>query len=222
MGGNITITADGDGIDSNGFLNVSGGTIYINGPTSNGDGALDYESTATITGGTVVAAGSSGMAENFGESSTQGTILYNFSSQVSGEVTLTDSDGNVIASFTPSKTYQSVVISSPEITNSGTYTISSGGESEEITMTSYVYSNGGGQMGFGGGRMGGNKMGSQGDGMGGNEMDSQGDGMGSDQTNGRQMNGNKMPPQGGQMGGGMNDSKNQDNSTNDTSSSDDN
>lgn len=154
-GGTLNITADGDGIDSNGFLNVYGGTIYINGPTSGGDGALDYQTSATITGGTVIAAGSSGMAENFGSNSTQGTILYNFSSSVSGEVTLKDSDGNVIASYTPTKEYQSVVISSPEITNSGTYTISAGNESEEITMSGYVYGSG---NGMGGGRMGGGPM----------------------------------------------------------------
>lgn len=153
-GDTLNITADGDGIDSNGFLNVYGGTIYINGPTSGGDGALDYQTSATITGGTVVAAGSSGMAENFGSDSTQGTILYNFGGSVSGEVTLKDSDGNVIASYTPTKEYQSVVISSPEISNDGTYTISAGSESDEITMSGYVYGSG---NGMGGGRMGGTR-----------------------------------------------------------------
>lgn len=150
-GGMLNITADGDGIDSNGFLNVYGGTIYVNGPTSNGDGALDYQTSATITGGTVIAAGSSGMAVNFGSDSTQGTILCNFSSTVSGEVTLKDSDGNVIASYTPTKEYQSVVISSPEITNSGTYTLTAGSETAEITMTSYVYGSG---NSMGGGKFG--------------------------------------------------------------------
>lgn len=149
---NIEVAKKGlQGIDSNGFLNVYGGTIYVNGPTSNGDGALDYQTSATITGGTVIAAGSCGMAVNFGSDSTQGTILYNFSSTVSGEVTLKDSDGNVIASYTPTKEYQSVVISSPEITNSGTYTLTAGSETAEITMTSYVYGSG---NSMGGGKFG--------------------------------------------------------------------
>ena len=49
--------AGGDGIDSNGDLNVSGGEIYVSGPTSDGDSTLDYDGAATVTGGTIVAAG---------------------------------------------------------------------------------------------------------------------------------------------------------------------
>ena len=67
----IRIDASGDGIDSNGDLNVSGGEIYVSGPMSDGDSALDYDGAATITGGTVVAAEYSGMAQNFGADSTQ-------------------------------------------------------------------------------------------------------------------------------------------------------
>ena len=65
--------AGGVGIDSNGDLNVSGGEIYVSGPTSDGDSALDYDGAATVTGGTIVAAGYSGMAQNFGSDSTQGS-----------------------------------------------------------------------------------------------------------------------------------------------------
>jgi hypothetical protein len=112
-GGSLTIDASGDGIDSNGDLTVSGGTIYVSGPTNSGNGALDYAGTGTITGGVLIAAGSTGMAQNFGSDSTQGSILYNFSSEQSGgtSVTLTDGDGNVLASFTPEKQFQSVVVS---------------------------------------------------------------------------------------------------------------
>lgn len=70
-GGTIRIDAGGDGIDSNGDLNVSGGETYVSGPTSDGDSALDYDGAATVTGGTIVAAGYSGMAQNFGSDSTR-------------------------------------------------------------------------------------------------------------------------------------------------------
>ena len=70
-GGVIYIDASGDGIDSNGDLTVTGGEIYIDGPTSDGDGALDYDGTGTITGGTLVAVGSNGMVMNFGSNSTR-------------------------------------------------------------------------------------------------------------------------------------------------------
>ena len=51
-GGEIHVNASGDGLDSNGDIEISGGTVYVYGPTSNGNGSLDYENNAVITGGT--------------------------------------------------------------------------------------------------------------------------------------------------------------------------
>lgn len=148
-GGTIRIDASGDGIDSNGDLNVSGGTIYVSGPTNDGDSALDYDGAAAITGGTIVAAGYSGMAQNFGSSSTQGSILLTASSVTGGIITLTDADGNVLVEYTPEKNYNCVVVSCPELTEGNTYTLSLGGETQTVTLTSLIY----GSSGFGGGRM---------------------------------------------------------------------
>lgn len=154
-GGTIRIDASGDGIDSNGDLNVSGGTIYVSGPTNGGDSALDYDGAAAITGGTIVAAGYSGMAQNFGSSSTQGSILLTASSVTGGIITLTDADGNVLVEYTPEKNYNCVVVSCPELTEGGTYTLSLGGETQTVTLTSLIYGSSGfgGMGGFGGGRM---------------------------------------------------------------------
>lgn len=154
-GGTIRIDASGDGIDSNGDLNVSGGTIYVSGPTNDGDSALDYDGAAAITGGTIVAAGYSGMAQNFGSSSTQGSILLTASSVTGGIITLTDADGNVLVEYTPEKNYNCVVVSCPELTEGGAYTLSLGGETQTVTLTSLIY----GSSGFGGmGGFGGNRM----------------------------------------------------------------
>lgn len=152
-GGKITINAEGDGIDSNGSIDISGGSIYVSGPTSNGDGALDYNGTATITGGTVVFAGSVGMAQGFSDTSTQYSILYNFSSGITAgtEVSIKDTKGNVIISYTPAKQYQSVVISSPELQKDATYTITSGDQTADITLSSVVTSAGETSTGFPGG-----------------------------------------------------------------------
>ena len=154
-GGTIRIDASGDGIDSNGDLNVSGGTIYVSGPTNDGDSALDYDGAAAITGGTIVAAGYSGMARNFGSSSTQGSILLTASSVTDGIITLTDADGNVLVEYTPEKNYNCVVVSCPELTEGGAYTLSLGGETQTVTLTSLIYGSSGfgGMGGFGGGRM---------------------------------------------------------------------
>lgn len=156
-GGEITIDASGDGIESNGDLNVSGGTIYVTGPTNDGDSALDYDGTATITGGTVVAAGMSGMAQNFGEDSSQGSMLINLDDTQSGEITLTDADGNELISFTPSREYNSVVISCADLEEGATYTLNTGETATEVTLSSLVYSNGQSQGGQPGGMQNGQK-----------------------------------------------------------------
>lgn len=153
-GGNITIDASGDGIDSNGSLYILGGTVTVIGPTSGGDGGLDYDGTAEISGGTVMIAGSSGMAQGFSDTSTQYSLLYNLTtaSEVGSKVELTDSKGNVVVSFIPSKQYQSVVISTPELTKDATYTLTCGEQTAEITLSDIVTSNG--VQGMGGQGMG--------------------------------------------------------------------
>ena len=75
-GGTLTVSADGDGLDSNGGLLVTGGTTIVYGPTSDGDSALDYDGSAIVTGGTLAAIGSAGMTESFDEASTQPVITY--------------------------------------------------------------------------------------------------------------------------------------------------
>jgi len=127
--GYLYIDASGDGLDSNGSLYIDGGTILVNGPTSGGDGALDYNGTAKITGGTIIAAGSLGMAQGFSEESTQNSMLIYYSEVQSANtlLNLSDADGNSIVSFAPSKDYQTVVISTPDIKANAAYTLSSGG-----------------------------------------------------------------------------------------------
>ena len=169
-GGSMIINASGDGVDSNGSLTVTGGLLYISGPTNSGNGALDYGTEGVISGGIVVACGASGMAVNFGSNSTQGSILYNFDTSLNGgdTVTLTNAAGEILASFTPEKAYNSVVISAPGIEAGSTYTLTAGSQSVSIEMTSLIYGSGGmgGHGGMGGG-MGGH--GGMNGGMGGHE-----------------------------------------------------
>lgn len=150
-GGTVNVVARGDGVDSNGNIYITGGALYVTGPESNGDSALDYEKEAVITGGTVVAAGYSGMAVNFSSSSTQGSMLVNITNTVSGEVTLKDESGETLVSYTPQKSYNSVVISTPKIEISKTYTVSMAGTETSVTMDSLIYGEG---MSMGGGGMG--------------------------------------------------------------------
>lgn len=157
-GGVLRIFADGDGIDSNGSLYVSGGETYVEGPENSGNGALDYDKSAQITGGTFIALGASGMAQGFGDSSTQGAILINLSSQMqSDEISLSDADGNIILSYTPSKSYNSAVISCKEICKGNTYIINAGENTQTVEMTETVYGQSGSGFHGGGKTHGGGK-----------------------------------------------------------------
>lgn len=142
-GGTLIIDASGDGIDSNGSITVSGGEVYVSGPVDGANGALDFASEASISGGVFIAAGSSQMAENFGASSTQASMLLTLSSQSAGTtITLTDGSGQTLVSFTAEKAFNSVVISCPELTVGETYTLSAGSYETDITLSSLIYGSG--------------------------------------------------------------------------------
>ena len=139
-GGTLTVSADGDGLDSNGSLLVTGGTTIVYGPTSDGDSALDYDGSAIVTGGTLAAIGSAGMTESFDEASTQPVITYYSTETQSADttITLTDSDGSALFTVTPEKAYASIVLTCPEMKLDATYTLTAGTDNEEITLTDII------------------------------------------------------------------------------------
>ena len=155
-GGNLTVDASGDGLDSNANLYIDGGSVYISGPTNDGNSALDYDGEAQITGGLVVATGMSGMAQGFSENSGQCSVLHSFSANLAAgdTVTLTDAQGEVLATYTPPKAYQCVIVSCPEMTQGETYTLTAGEQSASLTLSAVVTSNGGLGGGMGGDRGG--------------------------------------------------------------------
>ena len=135
-GGYIHILAGGDGMDSNGDLTINGGEIYIDGPSDNGNSAIDYgdRSSAYVNGGTLVAIGSSGMAEGMSDSSKQKVLMVKLGEQMeAGDVVLTDSEGNVIVSYTALKSYDCVIISTAEVESGATYTLTTSGTTTEVT-----------------------------------------------------------------------------------------
>ncbi|MBR6338464.1 MAG: carbohydrate-binding domain-containing protein [Ruminococcus sp.] len=162
--GKIYVNANGDGLDSNGSMTVEGGDVTVDGPTNGGNGALDkgdgnYQ--LTVTGGTLAAFGATGMEEGFTDDSTQVSLLHNFTSTVAAgtEVTVKDESGSVIATYTPAKSWQSMVFTSDKLEQGKTYTITAGDQSETVTLDKINTSNStGGFGGFGGG-MGGRQGG---------------------------------------------------------------
>lgn len=153
---NLSTTA-GDGLDSNGDLTVSGGTTILQGSSGGVEVNLDYNGEGLISGGTVIGVGNAQMAQNFGENSTQGSILYGGSSYKAGTtVTLTDADGKELASIKADRSFSCVLVSAPGMKKGETYTLKIGDDSKEIELSTIVVNEGtSGQMGGGGPGQGG-------------------------------------------------------------------
>ncbi|MDO4928038.1 MAG: carbohydrate-binding domain-containing protein [Corynebacterium sp.] len=163
-GGTITVRAEGDGIDSNGDLTISGGTLSVFGPTTGGNGIFDVAGTFTLTGGTIQGAGTAAMPQNPTATENQGWLAGNLTGNAGDTITISDANGKEIASFEAEKAYGLIQFSSADITDGETYTISNGTDSVEVTAgdTSSI------STGMGGGMPGG--MGGQAPGMPGAEM----------------------------------------------------
>lgn len=136
-GGYVYVLAGGDGLDSNGDLTINGGEVYVDGPSDKGNSAIDYgeKSSFYINGGTVVAVGSSGMAEDVSSDSKQQAAFVKLDSQAdAGDVILKDADGNEIISYTAQKKYDCVIISTADLKAGQTYTLSASGNESEVSL----------------------------------------------------------------------------------------
>jgi len=154
-GGNIYINANGDGVDSNGALYISGGLVLVDGPTENMNSAVDHDGTAIISGGVLVASGSSGMIENFEEESTQNVLMVYFDKnyEAGTEINLMHGD-ELLLGFKNAKSSACVMISSPKLITGESYTVTANGDTVcELTINSTITSNSSnaGFGGFGGG-----------------------------------------------------------------------
>ena len=162
-GGTITIINetgnDADGLDTNGDLIISGGTIYVSLQGSGSNSAVDYGSesggVAKISGGTIIACGASSMAEAFDSSSAQASILYNTSTAAEAGTTLAikDTDGNVLLSWEVPCSFSSALVSFPQLETGGTYIVAIGDNTEEITLEETAGIYGDAQNSMSGGNM---------------------------------------------------------------------
>lgn len=141
-GGTVVIDASGDGVDSNGNVVQEGGTVLVNGPVNSGNGALDFGGTYQISGGILVAAGSSGMAQAPDEDSQQNslTVIFTETQAAGTAVNISDAAGNSILTFAPTKQFQTIVVSAPGLKQGSSYTVSTGGENNDMNEDGYAAS----------------------------------------------------------------------------------
>lgn len=161
-GGEITVDAAGDGIDSNGTVAMSGGVVTVFGPVNGANGALDYEKSFAVSGGTLIALGSRGMAQ--APSTLAQPCLSIYADVKSGTTLEVRSGDKAVLSVTARKDCQSLIFTSDKLKSGEEYGIYAGGTLlTSVTATDGIsgdgatgegFNPGGGQFGGGGGHDG--------------------------------------------------------------------
>ncbi len=123
-GGNISFYAGGDGIDSNGSIAISGGSLLAQINSSADNGAIDADGMTTFTGGTL-AYGGTGTGAVPGDGSSQSYVFIS-SGVASGSVISIQKDGQVLMSVTPTVNCQYMAFSLPGIVAGESYEVYSG------------------------------------------------------------------------------------------------
>lgn len=153
-GGDVTVKAYGDGIDSNGSVLISGGTVKVFGPTNGGNGGLDSDNGVLVTGGTLFVTSALGMVETPGKNSTQYVVSLATESNITvgSVITLKDSEANELLSVEILHVCRSVIISCPELKKGTQYVLYKNDEElTTFTITDVLTYVGNGSQGFGGG-----------------------------------------------------------------------
>lgn len=161
QGGTIYVNAIGDGIDINGSGYMYGGNVTVDGPTDSGNGTLDYDKEFVVDGGTFIGAGSSGMLQSISSNKQYNvTISFDSNYDVDTKVVILDNNDKEIISYSPSKRFSSIIISSSLFLKGKEYNIKVGDiEYSTFTINSFttIIGNNGGMHGGPEGGMGGHR-----------------------------------------------------------------
>lgn len=144
-GGTHYITAtNGDAIDSNGNILMSGGIVFANGPMSGVEEAVDFNGNFNMNGGTFVGAGSSSnMTKAMSSTSTQVNMYLSTNTVVSSSTLMTITIGGVAtACFKPKNGGYKFLISTPQMTKGAAYVVYTGGTYSGGISTNNLYRNG--------------------------------------------------------------------------------
>ncbi len=131
----ITITGDldeqGDGIDANGHVEMTGGLVVVSGPTDTRNSAVDYSGGSFVmSGGTFIGTNVDGRnSEGIGVGSSQASMYVTTGSVMSAGtvVHIEDADGENVVTFDPANDYSVIVFSSPDLVEGESYDVYLGG-----------------------------------------------------------------------------------------------
>jgi hypothetical protein len=145
-GGTLIATCtNGDAIDSNGNIYISGGTTIANGPSSGVEEAADFNGTFSMTGGLFIGAGSNTtMTKSMSASSTQTNMFITSSTMISSSSLLhiQNASGTDVLTFKPQNGAYKFLFSSSALTKGSSYSIYSGGSYTGGSSTNGLYTGG--------------------------------------------------------------------------------
>lgn len=137
---NAGLGAEGDGVDSNGFLTITGGTIVSFANGQSGDGGIDADNDIVINGGTVIAFGTRNDAVAKNSAQAYMELSYSTTKAAGTIVSIFEkSSGIPILIVKPLKSYQSFTYSSASLQDGSTYYVCSGGTIHNGTEKDGVY-----------------------------------------------------------------------------------
>lgn len=137
-GGAVYVNALGDGLDSNGTLNLTGGNISVFSMQSGGDNSpLDCDGTMTLNGATVFAAGTNPMNENPSTSTSQS--YYKQSTSLSAGTVITVKNGSTtLYSDKLLRNINYLLYSEPNVSSSS-ISVSTGGSVDSCKSNAFVH-----------------------------------------------------------------------------------
>ena len=112
-------TGEGDGIDSNGWLVINGGTVNTQACAFSGDAGIDSDMGIHINGGNVFSTGN--MLDRISESG-QTFVVFNLVAHLEGTYYLKDVNGTIIAESKPVNDFTYLIISNENLV-AGDYTL---------------------------------------------------------------------------------------------------
>ncbi len=141
----VVNTTGGDGLDANGNILITGGTVIVHGPPNAPEVGMDYNGSCNVNGGFLVI--SAPNASNMIQAPSSSSALYSLkikSNQALSATTLfhiQDASANDVLTFQPLRTYYYIIFSSAALLNGASYSIYTGGTCTG-TNTDGLYSGG--------------------------------------------------------------------------------
>ena len=140
-GGVVRVNANGDGLDANGNLNLTGGQIVVWGQQAGYDNEpLDYDGTLTVKGATVFAAGGAGMGVAQPSAASQASVAYRNSTISTGKtINVKNDDGAIVYGVKAIKNVNYVFFSSPDVVSGWAITSGSTSAADNCAASGHTW-----------------------------------------------------------------------------------